>query len=100
MNDVTVDDIVERVIKRLTEIAHEGFSSPSDEEVEDDGEKEQKLEVSKKTAKKQVKALGGPKFKDKEEKAEEWGVKDPGAFVASRMDKAHGKSWRKKGSKK
>lgn len=55
------------------------------------------IEVSKKTAKKQVKALGGPKFKDKAKEAEKWGVENPEAFVASRMDKAHGKSWRKKG---
>lgn len=52
--------------------------------------------VSKKGAKKQLKALGGPKFSDKVKTAKDWGCKDPEAFVASRMDVAHGKSWRKK----
>lgn len=74
-----------------------GLSSSEEERVRHAYERGDLDEVSKKTAKKQVKALGGPRFKDKAETAKDWGVKDPEAFVASRMDKAHGKSWRKKG---
>lgn len=57
-------------------------------------------EVSKKTAKRQVKGLGGPKFKDKVKKAKKWGLKDPAAFVASRIKKATGKSPRQEVSER
>ena len=70
MKNSDLNAIVERVLQRIVEVEE---SDPDDiEETTTDTSMtyggNQANEVSKKTAKKQVKALGGPKFSDKEER--------------------------------